>query len=85
MDAFLGEVADAVMLWFGDFTGVLLKDTTNALHESGLACSIVPGKGNALLFSDGKSEILKDHAGSEFHAEVFDSEHAGGLVETGGF
>lgn len=85
MDSFLGEIANAMVFWLGDFAGILLENATDALHESGLACAIVPGKGNALLFADGKSEILKDHAGSEFHAEVFYSEHAGGLVETGRF
>lgn len=84
MDALLREVTDAGILWFGDFAAVGLEDSTDALHQGGLSGAIVSGKGNALLFSDGKGEIFKDHAWTEFHAEVFDGEHAGGLVQRGG-
>ena len=44
----------------------------------------MPCEGDALLFSDREGEVFEDHTGSEFHAKVFDSEHVGGLVESGG-
>lgn len=84
MDPFLGKVADTVMLWFGDFAGVGFENAADTLHESGLAGSIVSGEGNALLLSYGKGKVFENDTGSEFHTEVFDCEHAGGLVETRG-
>jgi hypothetical protein len=44
----------------------------------------VSGEGNALLLSYGKGKVFENDTGSEFHTEVFDCEHAGGLVETRG-
>jgi hypothetical protein len=43
----------------------------------------MPSESNTLLFYYRKGEVFEDHTGSEFHAEVFDSEHEGGLVESG--
>jgi len=76
VDAFLGEVADAVVLWFADFAAVWLKGAADALHEGGLASAIMAGEGDALLVSDGEGEVFEDDAGSKFNAEVFDGEHA---------
>ena len=84
VDAFLWEVADAVVLWFGDFTTVGGEDSADALHESGLTGPVVSGEGNPLLFPDGKGEVFENNAGTKFHAEVFNGEHAGGLVERRG-
>ena len=83
MDPFLGKVADPVVLWFGDFAGVGFQDTSYAFHEGGFTGSIVSSESDALLFSNREGEVFEDHTGSEFHAEVFDSEHVGGLVESG--
>jgi hypothetical protein len=43
----------------------------------------VPSESDTLLFNDREGKVFEDHTGSEFHAEVFDSEHEGGLVESG--
>jgi len=81
VDAFLWEVADAVVLWFVNFSGVLLEDTADAFHEGGLASTIVASEGDALLVSDGEGEVFENDAGSKFNAEVFDGKHAGGVGE----
>jgi hypothetical protein len=44
---------------------------------------IVPSESDTLLFNYREGKVFEDHTGSEFHAEVFDSEHEGGLVESG--
>jgi len=84
VDAFLGEVADAVVLGLVDFAAVREEDAPDTFHEGGLAGAVMAGEGNAFLIPDGKGEIFKNNAGSEFHAEVFDGKHAGGLVEESG-
>ena len=80
MDAFLREVANAVVLGLVDFAAVLLEDAAEALHEGGLAGAVVPGEGDAFFVPDGEGEIFEDDTRSKFNAEVFDGEHAGGLV-----
>ena len=84
MDPFLGEVADAVVLGLVDFSAIWLKGPTDALHEGGLARAIVAGEGDALLVSDGEGEVLENDAGAKFDAEVFYSEHAGGVGQSCG-
>ena len=82
VDAFLREVADAVMLGFVDFPGVGLQDAADAFHEGRLARAVVSGEGHALLVSDGEGEVFENDTRSKFNAKVFDGEHGGGVVET---
>ena len=82
VDAFLGEVADAVVLGLVDFSAIGKKGTADALHESGLACAIVTGEGDALLVSDGEGEVFENDTRAKFDAEVFYSKHAGGLGQS---
>ena len=84
VDALLREVADAVVLWFGDFTAIWLKRTTDAFHEGRLASAIVTSEGDTLFFSDGKGEVLENDTGAKFDTEVFDGKHAGWIGEEGG-
>lgn len=81
MDAFLGEIADAVVLGLVDFAPVGLEGSADALHEGGLAGAVVAGEGNAFLISYGEGEVFENDTRSKFNAEVFDSKHAGALRE----
>ncbi len=83
MDAFLREVADAVVLGLVDFSAIGEECSADALHESGLACAIVAGEGDALLVSDGESEVFKNDTRAKFHAEIFYSKHGRGVGEGG--
>jgi len=82
VDAFLREVANAVVLRFIDLSGVGGEDSADTFHQSRLACAIMSGESHALLISDGEGEILENDTGSKFNAKVFDGEHGGGVVET---
>jgi len=84
MDAFLREVTDAVVLGLVDFASVGQEDAPDALHEGGLAGTIVSGKGDALLIADGKGEVFEDDAGTKFDTEVFNGEHCCGSLGSDG-
>ena len=84
MDSFLRKVADAVVLRLSDFSPVWLECSTDAFHEGRLACAIVPCEGDALFFSNGKSEILENDTRAKFDTEVFNGKHARGIGEEGG-
>ena len=83
MDAFLREIANAVVLRFVDLSGIGEEDSADTFHESRLACAIMSRESHALLISDGEGEILENDTGSKFNAKVFYGEHGGGVVQTG--
>lgn len=68
VDSFLGEVAYAVVLGFGDSAAIGFENSGNALHEGAFASSVVSRKGDALFFVDGEGEVGEENSSSEFDA-----------------
>ncbi len=79
VDAFLGEVADAIALGHGDFAAAGLDDIADAFHQRGFSGTVVASEGDALFRLDGEGEVAKEDAGAVFDAEILNGEH--GVVD----